>query len=139
MKDLKNSNEHSDLEIWKDVDGYENYYRVSNNGKVLSVIKSKHIILKQRVTKYGYCAVNIRNEQNKRNVSVHRIVAIAFIPNPENKREVNHKDGIKTNNSIENLEWVTRSENCYHSYKTGLRIPTMSGVDRYNSRYMNKK
>lgn len=121
-------------EIWKDIEGYENYYRVSNMGRVLSVIKTKHIILKQRITKHGYCAVNIRNEQNKRNVLVHRLIADAFISNTENKPEVNHINGIKSDNKAVNLEWCTRKENCSHAYKIGLRTPTMSGVNRYNSR-----
>lgn len=78
------------------------------------------LVLKPRISKHGYYYVNIYKNNNRKTVKNHRLVAEAFIPNPENKPEVNHKDGDKLNNKISNLEWVTSSENIYHAVHTGL-------------------
>lgn len=84
---------------------------VFHNGKLLKPTKNKN----------GYLSVELWENGNRKRVYVHRLVAEKYIPNPENKREVNHKDGNKLNNSVDNLEWVTSSENKYHAYKNGLR------------------
>lgn len=119
-------------EIWKDVTGYEGLYQVSNLGRVkrlkyyreniltggLSLIKSK--ILKPVKHCNGYLFVSLC-DGNQTEQSIHRLVATAFILNPENKPQINHKSGIKTVNFPENLEWCTASENILHAYKTGLR------------------
>lgn len=103
-------------EIWETVKGYEKYV-VSNLGKV----KQNEIEVKTYQDKRGYVRVSLNN--GKANTClVHRLVAEAFIPNPENKPEVNHIDGNKQNNCISNLEWVTRGENVRHSIETGLKI-----------------
>src|SRR3990167_2906059 len=113
-------------ETWKDILGYEGLYQVSNLGRVKSLSKLKingqftHItkekILININNKTGYLQVNLtRNTQKV--FSVHRLVAQAFIPNPENKPQTNHKDGNKKNNHIDNLEWATVSENGIHSYR----------------------
>ena len=107
-------------EIWKPVLNYEGYYEVSNCGNVRSIdriitdingnayhYKSKQ--LKPGKNKDGYLQVGISKNGKTNSYYIHILVAIAFIPNVDNKPTVNHKDGIKTNNCIENLEWVTKS------------------------------
>lgn len=102
-------------EIWKDVVGYEDYFKISNLGRLFGKRSGK--ILKQHTYGNGRKAVATkiggRNGTNVR-FMIHRLVAEAFIPNPENKPEVNHKDCDPTNNEVGNLEWVTREENMQH-------------------------
>lgn len=110
-------------EIWKDVKGYEGIYQVSNLGRIKSLSRNtknqyayKEKIIKQIKDKRGYLIVNIK----KRATKVHRIVAEAFIPNPNNLPQVNHIDGNKLNNNVDNLEWCTQKENIQHGWKIGL-------------------
>jgi hypothetical protein len=107
-------------EVWEDIIGYEGFYQVSDLGRVKSLRFNKEIILKFGVDWSGYLLVNLFKNGIPKNMKAHRLVALTFIPNPENKLEVNHKDGIKTNNNIENLEWSTRAENCLHAWGVGL-------------------
>lgn len=106
-------------EKWKQIDGFCGMYEVSNHGNIRSVRTGK--TMKLAVTKHGYNQISFRTDGKKKNAFVHRLVAEAFIPNPEKKREVNHKNGIKTDNRAENLEWVSRGENQHHAYDVGLR------------------
>lgn len=117
--------------IWKFITGYEDYYEVSNTGKVRSVerlvnhvdgrkrlMKSRE--LKPRISYKGYLGIVLAKEGKNKGSNIHRIVALTFIPNPENKLFVNHKNGIKTDNSVGNLEWCTMEENQRHAIETGL-------------------
>lgn len=118
-------------EIWIDIEGYEGLYQVSNYGNVRSLNykrTGKSKILKQQKHKSGYLKVNLYINGSMRTYLVHRLVCEAFIDNPENKPEVNHVDGNKGNNAIDNLEWTTRSENQIHAWNNGLKENTRSVV-----------
>lgn len=114
--------------IWKNHPRYVGICQVTNNGLVRTVTRKVHngnickgVILKQRLSRKGYLQVSLTNSQNKiTNESAHRLIAEAFIPNSENKSQVNHKNGIKTDNRVENLEWCTGSENMIHAIESGL-------------------
>lgn len=119
--------------MYKDVEGYEGLYYVTESGDVHShtrfvynpktgkeyLRKGKRLSFEK--TKGGYLRVILSKNGVSRKFSVHRLVAIAFIPNPENKPEVNHKDGNKENNQKDNLEWNTASENVVHAFENNLR------------------
>lgn len=102
-------------EIFKDVNGYKGLYRVSNTGKVIGTKE-----LTPRKTQRGYLRVNLSQNNSVIDKYIHRLVAEHFIDNPLNKPEVNHKNGIKSDNRVDNLEWNTRRENCKHAFKKGF-------------------
>lgn len=131
--------ENFDGEVWLDVADYAGVFQVSNLGRfkrlasnTLKWNKSKlgkpflhntkvtEKIFKQQTDRRGYLRVKTQVDGDTVNFIVHREVAKVFLPNPENKRCVNHKDGVKCNNKLSNLEWVTDQENLVHSYVTGL-------------------
>jgi hypothetical protein len=109
------------MEQWMPIDGCNDLYEVSSFGSVRRVISKN--CLNNRVLKFnyvrGYCVVKFSINAFKKNHLVHRLVATAFIPNPENKPTINHKDCNPLNNRIENLEWATQSENIRHSWRLG--------------------
>ena len=107
-------------EIWKDVAGFNGKVQVSNTGKVARIKRGERIIAKQFDMGHGYCAVNLTNETGPRHYYAHRLVAAAFIENPKEKPFVNHIDGNKKNNCVDNLEWATAAENTQHAKRTGL-------------------
>ena len=109
-------------EIWKPIIGYENLYQVSNLGKIKSL--KRNIILKPSHNRKGYLQIILYKNKNKKVGRIHRLVAEAFIPNENNFTDVNHIDGNKHNNKVENLEWCNRSYNLKHAYENGLR-PTI--------------
>lgn len=111
------------MEVWKDIQGYEGRYQISNKGRVKGLPinekfckRSEEIVLKPFVCGSGYQEVILSLDGQRKPKLIHRMVAEAFLPNPTEKREVNHKDGNKLNNEYTNLDWVTPSENIIHSY-----------------------
>ena len=101
-----------DKEIWTPVVGYEGVYEVSNMGRVRNRFGK---IMMKRFNHKGYHRVYLTKNGEPKYVAVHRIVGKAFIPNPENKPQINHKNGVKTDNRVENIEWCTNEENLEHS------------------------
>lgn len=125
------------MEKWKDINGYVGLYQISSNGRVKSihprggnrngkgkVRTGKEHYLTPSLSTTGYFKVCLVKNHKKKDEKVHRLVATAFIPNPENKPNINHKDGNKTNNTVTNLEWCTQAENVKHAWSTGLRKMT---------------
>lgn len=116
------------LEIWKDISGYEGKYKISNYGRLKSLIGNRgqyrELILKNRPNNNGYIKCELWCKGKVKNTFNHRLVAGAFIPNPEGKPFVNHKDSNPSNNHVSNLEWCTQSENIQHGYKHGNIKPT---------------
>lgn len=138
-------------EIWKDIVGHENKYQVSNLGRVKSLARqtpfkngkftrfTKERILKPCLGKRGYYTVGFGKDYPS--ITIHRIVAFAFLVNSENKICVNHIDGNKLNNNVDNLEWCTYSENNIHGLRTGLITPPWKdkfGKDHHRSRAVNQ-
>lgn len=114
------------MEIWKPIPGYEDYYLVSNHGRIKSLGgrvggSSQERILKQKEQHDGYLYFRVNHRTGgQKYLSAHRTVALVFIPNPDGKSQINHKDFDKKNNRVENLEWVTPKENIAHSIKNGV-------------------
>lgn len=135
------------MEEFREVEGYNNYV-VSNLGVVKSLDRRefsvrnnsffirKGRVLKPYLSKSGYLNVYFSIDGKKKGFRVNRLVALTFILNPDNKKEVNHKDGNKINNKVDNLEWMTRTENQRHADLNGLRIMP-SGEKRYNCKISN--
>jgi predicted XRE-type DNA-binding protein len=111
-------------ELWKDIPGYEGHYQISNLGRVKSIKFKNHRIMKTKVD-MGYEQIGLRLPNKiKKFFKIHRLVAKAFISNPNNYPQVNHKDGNKLNNHVENLEWCSSSQNVKHSFDIlGKQIP----------------
>jgi hypothetical protein len=139
------------MEIFKDIQGYENLYKVSNYGNIKSLFKGedKAIILKTSIVQ-GYVSCGLWMSGKGKMIKVHRMVAITFMPNPRNLPEVNHIDGDKLNNNLENLEWCSKRENICHKEnviskkKKGSKYVGVSPVRECNNRWkayclLNKK
>lgn len=110
-------------EIWKDIAGFEGLYQVSNLGNVKRLISERVFeerLIGRSIDRYGYVKRVLSKGGKNHCFTEHRLVAMAFIENPINKRTVNHKNGIKTDNTVENLEWNTNEENHQHARKNGF-------------------
>lgn len=106
-------------EVWRDIEGYEGLYQISDIGRIKSLITGK--IRNLQMNKWGYPVIILTKDKKQKQMFVHRLVAKAFIPKIEGKNEVNHINGDKTDNRKENLEWCTKSENIRHAFRTGLK------------------
>lgn len=116
--------------LWKDITGYEGVYMISNDGLVRSlfrewvcngsVIKKPERVLKNGIDAYGYNTVMLSCGNKTKRVKVHRLVAQEFLDNKNNLPQINHKNGVKTDNRVENLEWVTAKDNCHHAREHGF-------------------
>lgn len=116
-------------EIWKDVIGFEGIYKISSFGN----LKNKKRLLTNTLDKDGYVRNSLYKNGKVKHTKRHRLVAIAFIKNPLNKKSVNHIDGNKLNNNISNLEWATHQEQEIHAYKNGLKF-----ADRGENHFYSK-
>lgn len=115
-------------EVWKDVEGYEGIYQVSNLCRVKSLKRSgpgtgtsKDTIRKLRISRHGYYRVGLTKHSKTKWYLVHRLIAIAFIPNPKKHPCINHINSVRIDNSLSNLEWCTYSKNSKHSFDTNGR------------------
>lgn len=135
------------MEIWKEINGYEGYYWISNKGAVKScarmVRNTKNSFREspEKIISLGnpkeYQTIGLSVDGKTKTVRPHRLVAQHFIPNPENLPEVNHKDGNKLNNNVENLEWCTKHDNMIHAYRVLNRRHAMS--DKHYKDLMSSK
>ena len=110
------------MENWKAIAGYEELYEVSDLGRVKSLKYGKEKILKHRKTTGGYLQVSLCKDGHVKSVRIHRLVAEAFIQNPNNLKTVNHKDEDKTNNTVSNLEWMSRADNIRYSANKSVQM-----------------
>lgn len=141
------------MEEYRAIKGFESMYKVSNLGNLMSIDRFiKHSnggdkfikggIKNSRLNKCGYLRSNLKNKGNSYDVLIHRLVAEAFIPNEDNKTHVNHKNGVKTDNRVENLEWVTDSENKVHAVKLRLiktKLTDDQAIEINKSKLSNRK
>jgi len=119
--------------IWREIEGFEGKYIISNYGEVISLPRFKQNNSKLQYVEpkeipahigaKGYVYIMLYKNAKSYNLRLHRLVAKAFIPNPENKPQINHLDGNKKNNRVDNLEWCNQSENEKHAYRIGLAKP----------------
>lgn len=121
------------MEVWKDIDGYEGDYQISTYGRVRSIKTKTYIyqdenhMLKPRYNSNGgYAKVALYKDNKRKQMFIHRLVALAFIPIIKDKTLINHKNGIKDDNRVENLEWCDNSENINHAINNGLK-PSSKG------------
>lgn len=137
------------METWKAIKGFEKQYEVSNIGNVRSIDRIVKHYVEGATRKYkgtpknirlndkGYYRCNLKNDGKRFDFLVHRLVAEAFIPNIDNKPVINHKNGIKTDNRVENLEWCTVSENVIHATRTRLIKTKLTDKEALDIFYLN--
>lgn len=120
------------MEIWREIPGTKGRIEVSNEGNVRSLLRGHPQPLKTQTDNKGYQRLRVTIEGQKRSYKIHREVAKAFIPNPNNLPQVNHKDGNKNNNCVTNLEWITNRDNAHHAIQNGLWDSVLDGSRREN-------
>lgn len=140
------------IEIWKDIKDFEGIYQVSTFGRIKRLsrktinegllgknkeLQLKEIILKPSTITKGYKGITLTKGKKRYPKKVHRLVAEAFIPNPNNKPQINHIDCNKSNNNVNNLEWCTNSENQKHAFKNGLNSSKKANEARWREKYGN--
>lgn len=108
------------METWQFVPGFEGEYEVSTLGRLRSHVLGQQRILRCAPDSRGYIPVFLYGKRQRKRYWLHRLIAEVFIPNPQQRREVNHKNGNKSDCRVENLEWVSRSQNIRHAYENGL-------------------
>lgn len=114
--------------MWKDIPNYENLYEINEIGTIRN--KKRNKIIRTSINEKGYVKVVLSKDNKQHKTGVHRLVALTFIPNPNNYKEVNHIDENKQNNNINNLEWCSRKQNIEHSIKSGkFKITRVSQFD----------
>ncbi len=137
------------MELWKDIQSYEGLYQVSDHGRVKSLDRyvrqhsrgkqlKKGMLINSCKSRKGYLHLGLNKYGKRKDCSVHRLVAKAFVPNPNNYPQINHKDTIKDNNFPTNLEWVNNSMNQKHAYTNGLNMPKI-GEKNGNSKLTEDK
>ena len=118
-------------EIWKDVTNYEGFYQISNRGNVKNIRTGK--ILINQISQYGYHYISMSAGGNVKKYLVHRLVAIVFIQKDEKRKIINHKNGIRTDNRPENLEWCNHSENAIHAFSVlGVKGSATGKIGKQN-------
>lgn len=122
------------MEIWRPIEKTKGFIEVSSEGRVRSLLKGSPHILKEQVDNKGYLRARMTIERERISIKVHREVAKAFIPNPDNLPQVNHKDGNKQNNRVDNLEWCTSKENAHHAIENGLWDSVIKGAKEENEK-----
>jgi hypothetical protein len=133
-------------EVWRSVDGYENIYEVSNFGNVKSLERTDRLgrIVKEKILKTikhncGYLKVHLSKNNVSKKFYIHRLVANAFLINDNNYPEVNHEDGDKHNNNLENLKWVTCSDNIKHAFANGLNRSPKAMLGKFGENHNRSK
>jgi hypothetical protein len=123
------------VEEFLDIPGYEGMYQVSDLGRIKNIMSNnskKGKTLKPEIAKKGYLKVTLYKNKTRKHFQIHRLVATVFIPNPENKPQVNHKNGIKDDNIESNIEWSTESENVRHAFDNGLNYALKGEKNGYS-------
>ena len=125
------------MEEWRSVKGFDDY-EVSNKGRIRSIKYRKPFIHKERLNMDGYVKATFRKNGKAYDRRVHRVVALAFIDNPDNLETVNHINGVKTDNRVENLEWMNRTEQLQHAYDLGLKVAPR-GIESCNASFTEEE
>ena len=126
------------MEEWRAVVGADGMLEVSNQGRVRSLLRGEPYILKTQKDKKGYQRLRVTIHRQKMCFKLHRIVAQAFIDNPDNLPQVNHIDGDKDNNAVDNLEWISNRDNARHAIDNGLWNSVIEGSRRENRQRMKR-
>lgn len=124
-------------ENWRWIPGWECLYMASSCGRIMSFRKKTPFVMSPLKSPKGYVRVDLCFNKTRKSILIHRLVAMTFIPNPKNKLEINHKNGVKNDNRVDNLEWATRSENEQHSRNVLGKRKSYAGLGKIGK--LNKK